>query len=194
MNSISRIARWTTPLALVLALAGSAVAQEGEEKEAKTDVRTEVALESLNDSGITGTAILTVAEEAVQPHAHAVQVNISGAAAGTYAAHIHNGTCETGGGVATALTAIEVAEGAEVASSTTTITPEQLAAADRPEAEARAKTETETETEGMVAAGMEAETEAPMRHGPLFVQVHLPDGTPAACGDLPMKGEGHGER
>lgn len=179
------------PLALILALATGAPAQEEEkaakEKEPKTMT---VTLSEVNDSGLTGVAKIARATEAEDAHAHRITVELSGAAAGTYPAHIHRGTCESGGGVAAPLTAIEVGEGASMATATTVITPSQLAAE-------------KAEGEGEMARGEETQEYAahdkPMDHGPLYIQVHLTNGTPAACGNLThgekgherMKGEGH---
>lgn len=187
------------PLALFLAFATGVAAQETEaeaKKEAKAKKAT-VALEAKNESGITGTATIVKAMEAEKPHAHRITVNLSGAAAGTYPVHIHRGTCESGGGVATGLTSVTVEANESMASSTTVVTPEQLAAADRPEGEARAKAEMEgeAEAEGMAEAAMTAEKAGErMKHGPLFIQAHLADGTPAACGNISHgshKGAGH---
>lgn len=164
-------------LALLLGLASGTAAQEMEEKaEAEEKAEMTVTLEAKNESGITGKAEIARAAEAEKPHAHEITVNISGAAAGTYPAHVHRGTCESGGGVATALTSITVEGAGSMASSTTVVTPDQLAAADPSEAEQQA------ETEGMVEAGLREDEKR--EHGPLFIQVHLPDGTPAACGDV----------
>lgn len=178
------------PLALVLGLSTDVAAQEEAKAGAETQKKMTVSLEAVNDSGITGTATIVAAEGAEKPHAHEVTVSLSGATEGTYPVHIHRGTCESGGGVATALTSITVEAGEQMASSTTVVTPEQLAAAD-PQGKARAKGEGEAEEE-MVEAGMGEEAGDKMEHGPLFIQAHLPDGTPAACGNISHEGEDTG--
>lgn len=172
------------PLALILALATGATAQEeaepAKEKEKEQKRAMTVSLTEVNESGITGKAKFVRAEGAEDPHAHEVTLRLSGADAGTYPAHIHRGTCESGGGVAVALSPITVEEGAEMAAASTVITPDQLAAE---EAEGEAPVAIAGETQEYAAG------HAPMAHGPLFIQVHLPNGTPAACGDLT-----HGEK
>lgn len=179
------------PLALILALATGAPAQE-EEKPAKEKEHEKmtVTLAEVNDSGITGVAKIARATEAEDPHAHRITVELTGVATGTYPAHIHRGTCEASGGVAVPLTAIDVEEGASMATASTTVTPSQLAA-ERAEGEDEMAGGEETQE---YAAGDE-----PRDHGPLYIQVHLANGTPAACGNLThgekdherMKGEGH---
>lgn len=110
---------------------------------------TDVALSSRNDSGITGTARMTPQGDSL-----AVQVSLSGLTEGdSYAAHVHQGTCESGGGVAVGLNAVTgQADGS--GSSTKAIGQADLEAGES-----------------------------------YFVQVHLPDGTPAACGDVPSMPE-----
>lgn len=188
---IAKALALAAPLALVLGLSSGAAAQEEEAKaEAEAKAKMTVTLEARNNSGITGTATIVAAEEAEKPHAHQVTVNLSDADEGTYPVHIHHGTCESGGGVATALTSVTVEADERMASSTTVITPEQLAAADpEGEAQAKAEVEAEAEAEGMVEAGMPEKAGEKMEHGPLFIQAHLADGTPAACGDIVHEGK-----
>lgn len=175
MNARSKLGVAASLIAAVaIAPALAAQEQEGagmEEQEKKVTVT----LESKNDSGITGTAVLAAAPEAESPDAHTVTLELSGLEAGqTYPAHIHGGTCDEGGGVVAALES--VAAEAEMASATTTITPDQLAMG-----------ETADEPTEMAAEEEEGEE----AHGPLFIQVHLPDGTPAACGNVPMMEHEH---
>lgn len=103
-----------------------------------------VTLSPKNQSGIQGTAVIGRRADSVQ-----VRLMLSGLSAGTrYPAHVHEGTCEAGGGVATALT--EVAAEDTTATSATTF-PASVVSPD----------------------------------SAYFLQAHLPDGTPAACGDVP---------
>lgn len=111
---------------------------------------TEVALSSKNDSGIMGTATLTPRGDSL-----AVELSLSGLTEGDgYAAHLHEGTCESGGGVAVGLAAVTgQADG------------------------------TGTSMKSIARAALEPGQS-------YFIQAHLPDGTPAACGDVPaMQGE-----
>lgn len=79
-----------------------------------------------------------------------------------YPAHIHRGTCDEGGGVVADVGPVtRSAEDAEAGQATATVPVEELK---------QAKEESEAE------------------HPSFFLQVHLPDGTPAACGDV-VKGE-----
>lgn len=104
---------------------------------------TEVALSSKNDSGITGTAVLSPQGDSLT-----VELSLSGLTEGeSYAAHVHQGTCDSGGGVAVGLNAV-TGQADGTGSSTATI--ESLASGQS-----------------------------------YFIQAHLPDGTPAACGDVP---------
>lgn len=104
----------------------------------------QVTLAPKNESGIEGTA--TVRHMADTAH---VSVRLSGLTSGnSYPAHIHQGTCQEGGGVAAGLTSVKAADGSGT-------------------------------SETRIPAG-ELSMDASY-----FVQAHLPDGTPAACGDLP---------
>lgn len=108
----------------------------------------DVALSPKNQSGIEGTARL---------HHHAdtvhVTVRLTGLSSGeSYPVHIHQGTCQEGGGVAVGLNAVDATDGSG-------------------------------SSETSFAAG---DLSMDASH---FVQAHLPDGTPAACGDVP----GHGD-
>ena len=104
----------------------------------------QIALTPKNESGIEGTATLRHRGDTVH-----VSLSLSGLESGSsYPAHIHQGTCQEGGGVAAGLTAVEASDG------------------------------TGTSVTRIPAGDLDMEA----RH---FVQAHLPDGTPAACGDLP---------
>lgn len=75
-----------------------------------------------------------------------------------YPAHIHRGTCEEGGGVVADVGPVtRSAEDGDVGQATATVPVEELK---------QAKEESEAE------------------HPSFFLQIHLPDGTPAACGDV----------
>lgn len=78
-----------------------------------------------------------------------VTVELGGLTSGeSYPVHIHQGTCQEGGGVAVGLNAVEATDGSG-------------------------------SSETSFAAG---DLSMDASH---FVQAHLPDGTPAACGDVP---------
>lgn len=172
MNARSQLGVAASLIA-ALAITPALAAQQEAEKEDQ-EKKVTVTLEAKNDSGITGTAVLAAAPGAETPDAHTVTLELSGVEAGqTYPAHIHGGTCEEGGGVVAALESV-AAEG-QMASATTTITPDQLAMG-------------ETGDEPTEMAAEEGEERG---HGPLFIQVHLPDGTPAACGNVPMMEHEH---
>lgn len=107
----------------------------------------QVTLEPKNQSGIEGTATIRHMADTVH-----VTLSLTGLTSGnSYPAHIHQGTCQEGGGVAAGLTAVEAADGS--GSSETRVPASELS--------------------------MDASH---------FVQAHLPDGTPAACADLPSTG------
>lgn len=106
-----------------------------------------VTLAPRNQSGIEGTATIRHTADTVH-----VTVSLTGLSSGTsYPAHIHEGTCQGGGGVAAGLTSVKAGDGS--GSSETRIPATTLS------------------------------TDASY-----FVQAHLPDGTPAACGNLPASG------
>ena len=111
----------------------------------------QVALAPKNESGIQGSATIRHSADTVH-----VTIRLSGLTAGnSYPAHLHEGTCQGGGGVAAGLTSVKAADGS--GSSETRIPAADLS--------------------------MDAS---------YFVQAHLPDGTPAACGDLPSSGGSSG--
>lgn len=153
-----------TPLLLVavvgLVACGEGADQQAETKEGQAEAMAEneqaaqqpqramekvsVTLSPKNQSGVQGTAVIGRRADSVQ-----IRLMLSGLSAGTsYPAHVHEGTCETGGGVATALT--EIAADDTTATSATTF-PASAVSPD----------------------------------GAYFLQAHRPDGTPAACGDVP---------
>lgn len=148
--------------ALLVPLAVTACGEQGAEQEAEPPAEaadremaaeaaggdadaTEITLSPKNDSGITGTARMTSQDGSLT-----VEVSLSGLAEGQgYATHIHEGTCESGGGVAVGLSPV-TGQADGTGSSTATVALEDL--------------------------------EPGQSH---HVQAHLPDGTPAACGDVP---------
>lgn len=157
MKAIPTTAALLVPLAMVACAEqdGDQAAMDGEEAAADRQAMedragqqaTTVPLASKNGSGITGTARLTPRGDSL-----AVQVNLSGLTEGaSYAAHVHEGSCESGGGVAVGLNAVTGrADG------------------------------TGSSTKRIAAATLQASQG-------YFVQAHLPDGTPAACGDVPAR-------
>lgn len=157
MKAIRRTAALLVPLAMVACAeqGGDQAAMNGEEAAADRQAMedragqqaTSVPLGSKNDSGITGTARITPQGDSL-----AVQVSLSGLTEGeSYAAHVHEGSCESGGGVAVGLNAA-TGQADGTGSSTATIAAATLQAGQG-----------------------------------YYVQAHLPDGTPAACGDMPAR-------
>lgn len=111
----------------------------------------DVTLAPRNQSGVEGTARL---------HHHAdtlhATVRLSGLSSGeSYPVHIHQGTCQEGGGVAVGLSSVNATDG--TGTSETSVPASELS--------------------------MDAS---------YFVQAHLPDGTPAACGDVPAHEDSEG--
>lgn len=157
MRAIRTTAALLVPLAWVACAeqGGDQAAMDGEEAAADRQAMedpagqqaTTVPLGPKTDTGITGTARITPRGDSL-----AVQVSLSGLTEGeSYAAHVHEGSCESGGGVAVGLNAV-TGQADGTGSSTATI----------------------------AAATLES------GQG-YFVQAHLPDGTPAACGDMPAR-------
>lgn len=152
--------RWTTlalavPLAAALACGGGEQAQQQAEEEAQPAGQQQAAamhaghsvtLVPKNESGVNGTAMLRESGDSLR-----VDVRLAGLTSGeSYPVHIHQGTCQEGGGVAAGLNDVAAAD--STGSSTTSVAKSAL--------------------------------DADRRH---FVQAHLPDGTPAACGDVPSE-------
>lgn len=109
----------------------------------------EVMLSPKNQSGIAGSATLRHRADTLR-----VSLRLTGLEGGnSYPAHIHQGTCQKGGGVAAGLTSVTAQD--STGTSETRIPASKLT-----------------------------------MDGSYFVQAHLPDGTPAACGDLPGRGGG----
>lgn len=113
--------------------------------ESATTTSDQVTLSSKNQSGITGTVQWETSGDSVT-----FTLEMEGLEQGQqYPAHVHQGNCEAGGGVATALNPVAGESGG-----------------------------TGTGTATVARSGFSSGQT-------YFVQVHLPDGTPAACGDLP---------
>lgn len=138
-------------------------------------------------------------------HAHRVVVELRGLEAGaTYPVHVHQGTCAEGGGVVLPLESVTGGEDG-TGSSTTEVSPEQMHEMMKKLMEARGG------MEGMEHGAMEdtarggmhdedmgrheemMEDHGEMEHPPVYVQAHLPDGTPAACGDVPTEDDDEDE-
>lgn len=121
--------------------------------EATADTVT-VQLSPIDDSGVRARARLVHGEEELS-----VAVSAAGVEAGSeYPAHIHQGSCESGGGVVAAVGPVTKAS-----------------------ADARAGQAASTVALDKVK---QAKEKAEGEHPGFFLQVHLPDGTPAACGDI----------
>lgn len=152
---------WLTPI-VALSFVGLAACGGGEtdgagEMEAGAEASGEaggasgvqISLAPRNESGIEGTATIRRGADSVR-----VSVSLMGLESGnSYPAHVHEGSCQEGGGVAAGLTSVEAQDGE--GSSETRIPASELSA-----------------------------------DGSYFVQAHLPDGTPAACGNVPAPGGG----
>lgn len=105
----------------------------------------QVALLPKTDDGIGGTALI------VRPPGDSIELRVTlhGVEPGTgYPVHVHRGTCQTGGAVATSLRTVAAQD--SMASSATKFRAVDLSP-----------------------------------DGAYFIQAHLPDGTPAACGNVP---------
>lgn len=124
-------------------------AQEQEQAAAETgqtgqQAQNRVQLAAKNQSGISGTAGWSVQGDSAQ-----FTLRLKALESGQdYPAHVHEGDCQSGGGVAVGLDPVAGGEGGGQGQST------------------------------VARSNFSAD-------GSYFVQVHLPDGTPAACGDLP---------
>lgn len=104
-----------------------------------------VSLSTKNNSGLEGEAKLRRRGESFQ-----VALLLQGLSPkGEYPAHIHEGTCQAGGGVATALAPVS-SDGNKIGTSQSTVD----------------------------ATVLSPDTS-------YFLQAHLPNGTPAACGNVP---------
>lgn len=117
-----------------------------------------VELSSKNDSGIRARARLVHGEDQLRVAIAAVGLD----AGEEYPAHIHQGTCEEGGGVAAGLDPVQKeSEEDDAGTSISAVSAEEL---------------------------KEAKDEVESEHPSFFLQIHLPDGTPAACGDIEKEG------
>lgn len=93
-----------------------------EEMETEPPGEVSVTLETLNESGVTGTAVATHEGESV-----VVEVEVQGAPdVEELAAHIHEGDCASGGPVLVPLETVTVADG--TGTSSTTLTADQVPA------------------------------------------------------------------
>lgn len=120
------------------------------ETEAREMMGTSVALAPVNESDLSGTAVLTSAAG----DSLGVELRLSGLSDGeSYPAHIHEGTCQSPGPVAAGLESVE-AEGTTGESTSRVVDPR-----------------------------------AGDAQGPFLVMAHLPDGTPAMCGEIPTDRE-----
>lgn len=175
MSDLTRHATTVGTMLAVAALtvAAPAAAQEKQEKHDKHEHdRTDatVKLSPKNGSSVHGTALIRDDAGEGDMDAHRVEVRLKGLeAGGTYRVHLHRGTCTEGGPVLLGLNEVKADPEGEGAS-TTTLPAEKVAQ----------KMEESRDDRSEMAAGEKA-------HPPVFVQAHLPGGTPAACGDVPMK-------
>lgn len=127
MDTIRRSAAFTALAAVLVAGACGGEAPPGEEGGgmeaadtaaggAMTVPPTDVTLSPKNESGVSGEATAVHSADSVT-----VELTVQGLEAGTsYPAHIHEGTCETGGGVAVGLESVTAGEGM-TGSSTSTV-------------------------------------------------------------------------
>lgn len=190
----SRISMVSLSIPLVIAL-GCQQAEQGEQMEAESAMAETPALTlmTLNESGVMGTANLSHSEETLT-----VDVELSGLTPGeTYAAHIHRGSCETQGPVAAALGSVTAADdGTGTLEASVPLSDLAPMAGHGEEMMGEGMEQGDTE-EGMeqgaeeeMAQGMEEGMEQGMEegmaeeHAGYYIQVHLPDGTPAACTDI----------
>lgn len=153
-----------------LVVAAPAAAQEKGHGHDHDETDATVKLSPKNGSSVHGTALVHDAGGEGDMDAHRVEVRLKGLEADeTYRVHLHRGTCAEGGPVLLGLN--EVTADPEGRGISTTALPAEKLAQKMRESQG-GKTE--------MAAGEKA-------HPPVFVQAHLPGGTPAACGDVPME-------
>lgn len=154
--------RRTLAALMLVPLAALACAEQGDQQQEETSAQMEQAadtaaetgqgmaanridLASKGESGVTGTATWSPEGDSVS-----ITVSLEGVTQGEkYPAHVHQGTCQAGGGVAAPLSAVTGGSGGSGEATTT-----------------------------LARSSFESGTV-------YFVQAHLADGTPAACGDLP---------
>ena len=136
-----------------------------------------IELAALNNSGITGMAQLSHTADDLT-----VTLDMEGLTAGeSYMAHIHKGTCEQGGPPVVTLQAIEAQDG--TGTSTTMVAMSELMADDEMADDEMA--EDDMAEEGMGEGEMMDGHE--MMDGEMtgyYIQVHNPDGSPAACANI----------
>jgi hypothetical protein len=172
MSELTRHATAVGTMLAVAALTVAAPAAAQEKQEKHDDDRTDatVKLSPKNGSSVHGTALIRDDAGEGDMDAHRVEVRLKGLEAdATYRVHLHRGTCAEGGPVLLGLDEVHGDPEGQGAS-TTTLPAEKVAQKMKESQGDRAE----------MAAGEKA-------HPPVFVQAHLPGGTPAACGDVPMK-------
>lgn len=146
------------PAAAVAAPAGAPDAPDRVPLDRPSADTTMVELSPKNDTGIRARARLVHGEDQLRVAVAAVGID----AGEEYPAHIHQGTCDEGGGVAAGLEPVQKeSEDDDAGTSVSTVSMETL---------------------------KEAKEEAESEHPSFFLQIHLPDGTPAACGDIEKEG------
>jgi hypothetical protein len=156
MQSRIGSAPWVCLLAAVGLIACAGGEQQGGEMTMGAMEADTAALAPKNESGITGSVVLTEHGDSVT-----VAVMIDGGTPGTsYPSHIHAGSCDQPGGVAAPLAGVTVGPDSS-GMATTTVAASVIEAEE--------------------AGGAE---DAEEDDGAWLVQVHLPGGTPAACGEI----------
>lgn len=132
-----------TSIALV-ACSGSDATQQASATESGSGSQYSASVSPKNDSGMQGHVMVSTGSDSLT-----IKLEVLGLKGGTdYPAHLHRGSCASGGDVIAELESPTVAS-VGLGSSLTAISPDAMQSGQ-----------------------------------PYFVQVHLPDGTPAACADV----------
>lgn len=150
----------TTALALplLLVLACTEQAEQAQEGEGAMEAAAESSMDAptMSLSTMNNSGVMATADLSHSDQALNVMLEIEGLEPGaTYAAHIHRGTCEAQGPVAAPLGEVTAAEDG-----------------------------TGTIESAVAMADLAAPAEGAPADAGFYVQVHLPDGTPAACGEI----------
>lgn len=142
-RSIATAVVGLTSIAL-LACSGGDATQQAEATESGSGSQHSASVSPKNDSGMQGHVMVSTGSDALT-----IKLEVLGLKGGTeYPAHLHRGTCASGGEVVAELEPPTVAS-VGLGSSLTELSPDEMQAGES-----------------------------------YFVQVHLPDGTPAACADV----------
>jgi hypothetical protein len=146
-------------LPLVLALASCQQAEEGQEGEGAMEAAAESSMDegpTMSLSTMNNSGVMASAYLSHSDQSLNVTLELEGLEPGaTYPAHIHRGNCEEQGPVAAPLGEVTAAEDG-----------------------------TATLEAAVPMADLSAPAEGAMASAGFYIQIHLPDGAPAACGEI----------